>query len=545
MFLTALIFSLTLSVTQNDWGQDKIRESWATQKSDEANPRAWKQRYGLIDVAEDYWANTKSTSAGFVDPYAVHDRFVQSFKSQPARFNVWIPALLNDWVSRANRPFDALPVWISTLQFLLIAAFLAGVICNLFYLSVWANPISHDFRAFTFSGPAVRFALFSSLIVAIFLKAVPIWFLITSALMLTYSRSAFFGLLTYTVAALVFIAPGAKPILEEAAEVGAIAEALQDGRTRMEYSQSALENLGPDERAHWAFLNRDFSSSREWLNQAEDSVSTRNLRLLLKASEDPSKSLLEDFQNLYDSDPAQSVLAFNLSQVLTKSQNLIAADRLRGSITPNLYANLLRQSEESGLWLLPLYNKKASEIFLERLRSGLNFSDKRTDKQPVFFMIQLLLIAVVLIGALGRRASAAGICEHTGEATPHRNIHESSLYVTLKGRGTKPTRQQLESAIRSYQVQRIDWAQQWSWLIPEFHHLIRTDSAWRSFLWLLAVVGAVLFGLSSKHLNQLYSFLQLSPIELLTRSPLFLWSFILAGILYLISLKLSYQRIKS
>jgi hypothetical protein len=419
------------------------------------------------------------------------------------------------------------------------------MVCNLFYLSFWANPISHDFRAITFSGPAVRFALFSSLIVVIFLKALPIWLLITSALMLTYSRSLLFGLLTYMVAALVFIAPGAKPLLEGAAEMGAIAEALHKGRTRIEYSQSALENMGPNERAHWAFLNRDFSSSREWLNQAEDSISTRNLSLLLKASEDPSQSLVEDFQSLYDSDPAQTIIAFNLSQLLTKSQNLIAADRLRGSISPDLYADLLRQSEESGLWLLPLYTKKASEVFFERLQNDLKFNDNRSDKQPIFFMIQLLLIAVVFLWALGRRSSAAGICEHTGEATPHRDIHESSLYMTLKGRGTRPTKQQLESAVRGYQAQRIDWAQQWSWLMPEFHHLIRTDSAWLSFLWLLPIVGAVLLGLSSEHLNKLYSFLHLSPADPLTRSPLFIWSLILAGGLYLISLKLSYKGIKS
>lgn len=545
VLLAILLIGATANLKYDDLGQNQIRESWSSLQSTDIDLQTWRQKYGLIDVAEDYWNHSTQSAWGYSDVFSAHDRYLKLSRTTPFELGSWIPQLLNDWQQRLRRPMDSLHLWLDLLQFILAIGFCASILVGAFYLSVFAKPIAADFKWIAYSGLAFRFALFGSLIIAIVLKTLPTWALVMSPLVLIYSRSVIFGLLSFSLASLVFLFPSIRPKLERSIDRAAVMEALQSGRTRMEYNQEALESLPSVDKANWSYLNQDLAAARHWLNTAPDSRAKKNLELIVRASEDPLLSVAAAFEQLQRSADKDPVITFNLIQVLTRTQDLIAADRLRAEMNPAIYPKLLRYSEDSGLWLLPLSENSPGQTLRTSLAK--EFKITRTSSSPSHwtFGLQLILIGSLLLFGLFRRRGAAGLCAFTGEATPHRDIRESSFYVSLKNRNSRPQRQKLESVTRGYQAQCRDWTEKWSWIMPDLGLMIEMHSLWRSFVWLVLILGLTVFGLSSTNANYFYHYLNLGVLESASPSGKLIWSIIGASLLYVLALKSSYQRLRT
>ncbi len=409
----------------------------------------------------------------------------------------WIPAGLNFVRASMRHPLLSLPHWVEIGSVFVFTLLLSMIVVLTLYFWLWARPMARDWPRLLRSARVVRVVLILHLLLALAFGSLALGALLLTSIAIIYSRSLPPALIASALAGLIWILGPFAGALIESAEQSTALEALWKGRTRILYPPKALESLTPIEGAYWTYLNGGRS---------------QGLNLLAQQSEGRDRALLESIVLINDIGPMRAlpevekklgicsedpICNFNLVQISTDTQNLVAADRARSKIDSQLWETLTLRSLEQGshyLWLpSQSLSSRLSQKFLESLRAT----------SPLAWAWTLGLPVLLLILSLWLRRKASGVCSFTGEATTPVSATESSIYQAARNRGTKQTGSQrlnTEALIRSFRMSSDSWSSFWGWAVPrmdritnDFQFIEPLLFTWALMtIWILALPSGVL-----------------------------------------------------
>ncbi len=260
------------------------------------------------------------------------------------------------------------------------------------------------------------------------------------------------------------LVPIERALLQTTTEMEVL-EALVQGRTRVDYDPQALEKLAPEEKALWAVRNGAESEARDFLNQTPRDPFIGDI---LKAQLDynPSnlnqvKQLLLQLKEKYDNKP---VLLYNLLQIDTQLQNLVAADEWRALLNEADLRHFNRRVINWDRLLLPFPTNLLSRGFE-------NFSaNLRNYLQPgLGWMLQLIVPWALFALAFFFSLRSSGLCLYTGHATPVSKETTTRLAQLYQERaeGMEPqARNRYIQEVRSFERKRRALVSISSWIFP-------------------------------------------------------------------------------
>jgi hypothetical protein len=463
-------FSVPAFANSQSLLREKAHKSWA-----QSEPQAdWLASHLMVSWAE--YEISQTPPALSQDPHALRMRLETLTTQRLLRVDQWAPSLLL-WIQTWwDRPFDSLEqIQILKTKILTPLLWALGFVA-FFWLLMWAPALRLQ-MSWLFARPAwlVVFLISMFALSIMTQQIVGIFLLVT--LSCIYSRRLSFWLSVWILLAIgILVQPWIPSLLISAEKVVAI-EALEKGRTRIEYSARSIGELNPLEQALWAEANGDRVSARQNIQMAPPSLEREIFEASLDAVEQGPLKGLERFEAILEKNPTNSTALFNASMMALQSQNLVKADRYRDQIPPTEREQLAAWSRLRGgatVWALP---RKSSDVFWSLEKSAPRGS-------WIFsWTIVFVFLGLIILG----RFRARGVCDFTGEVTDSVQAETTALYESFRLKGaaglTPAQRQSIDQNTRDNQLQLERWYSWTSWFIPGASAFVRRRSPW------LALIG--------------------------------------------------------
>jgi len=451
------------------------------------------KRHDFVSFAENQILNEKKENSA--DPEVSYGLLLNEFRSKPWSIFSLIQKKMHLLKTVIDRPFLSLSILLPSILNLLSPLLIAYLILIFFYLWEWAHVISKDFPSLFKKKSIFRAFMLLSLLLSLYLKELLFFSLVFSSFAWLYSRRPLLpAIFLLSLSSLWILSPFHQILIKTAEETSAL-EALHEGRTRLEWSPDALKALSPAEAAIWSELNGDRSSARAWLSRAENGREKSLLEALFNTLDGGALKGLKDFEILQAQFPNDPVLLYNLTQLYTRTQNLVAADQSRAKLG-DADLRILGTSDLA----FPL-GRSALTAFMTHFQKNLRDywnAYLKTKAALSYWLLHFILPLLLIYWAVKNRPRVSGLCQYTGETTPQIFSHESQLYQTMKVKSSN--RQEVERSVRVYQRHRHQMAQFWTWLIPNFDDFVRGESFGLPFfkmsLWL--ILGVLCLSVSAR-----------------------------------------------
>ncbi len=508
---------------------DKIRAEYHESSGDEAKITEFKKKYFLVDIAEEHWSKiwtdeppSKSFFTSTQDVPLSSYQTSLAFALYPLNFRLWTE-LFSDYVKNCfNHPYDALHEFIKSLPFVLFPLLASFFLTLFIYFIVWAVPVARDIPKWI--GSNSRFVSLSSLLVltmlTIYSRQWNVTCFIFSLLLIPYSREKSDGIFFSMIfGAILSLNPISTAIENSLSGLSAI-EAMEKGRTRLEYSIEDFQSMGLLDQALWEDLNLETTSARTLSAKLPPSVEKEIITINFDEESSTTQNLIERYESLRERIGDEPRVLFNLSQLLTKSQQLVSADKLREKIPAETLRAMTRQSSKLNRLLLPPSPSSPSELARTKGRSMLKKIFETYGIYPLKFEVfykyifQFLIPWLLILFALFWRKRASGLCIHTGEATLASDIDSSSLYqaASQKDETTNHAlRVQVENLVRKHQHQQKKLIQRLCWLHPGVSSLYSNSSIVLPWLKALLVYGLLWNAISPLWRIRILEFCGFSP----------------------------------
>jgi len=453
-----------------DLGQTRIRGELQNLKSDPEARMSFLKLHGLTDVVEWYWLDRiqeKSYSRLPQDLVAGAYEVRRILTEQPHRLDISYQNL-SQWMTVAStKPFQFFSFLNNFLNAPLIALLAALILFSLVQLILWTPAIVRDLqRIFKARGASSFFV--SIILVAILawvLNAMTAYIFLLVLFCVVYSSEK----KSFVIGAVLFclgfnLVPFERAFFKTAVEIEVL-EALEQGRTRIEYDPQALQKLAWEEKALWAVRNGAESEARENLLKAPPNTFMADI-LSTQLDSNPTnliqtKNQLLQLRTKHGDKP---VLLYNLLQVDTQLQNLVAADEWRTLLSESDLRHFNRRMQNWDRLLLPY----PTDLWTRAYASFLpNFRDQIPSGWDWF----LRLIAPWILFGLAYFFSfrSSGICIFTGHATTlsrEKTTRLAQLYQE-RAEGMEPqARNRYIQEVRSFERKQRALISISSWVFP-------------------------------------------------------------------------------
>ncbi len=476
-------------------GETVLRRTWHETKGDAKSIDQFKAEHFLIDLAELKWAELlKGDKVEFEKYQSTHDIRLTGYlietaiAQQPWNIQAWMTLLVSYFKNIFERPFDATREIHIFFDRITIPLMLSLILVLIFHIWNWANPIIKDLPRFLGSrSPLLLLSILGTSLTWTLIAGLWIPFLLALlAISIIYSHSKKLYLICgVIIASTLTLLPFLQDMYQVARKLDAH-EALDHGRTRLEYSPASLEILAPFEKSLWADYNGDLTAASYWLEQAPLSKEKAILSTNLTSGQTLPLDLISYYESLRSTYGDDSTILFNLSQLYTRTQQLLKADQIRAQINPEFFSDASRQTSITGRLLIPPAPQKRAAIYFENLKvkiretlSTLGFYPFVV-KEALLSLLQILAPWILIIFASATRASASGLCTQTGEPTRSTDVTSSQLYQTImqKKEGVHPSlRQQLDLLTRRRHNDQNNQVRLFSFFLPGSSALILDDNS--------------------------------------------------------------------
>lgn len=510
VFFVAMLFQSVAAADFEDLGQNHIREQWREIQSSTQRENFIRTHH-MADLAEDAWAQVIKGETEFLS-HPSADVFVAQYQAQallrskPLDFANWISATVHLGSQMIERPWDGLLVIKNLIDQWSIPLGVALFLVLCLHLWLWQQVIIATTPRWLLMRSKLSICVgLATLIVSCWLSSSLLWGLhLLICLTIIFSRRPILVIFAGAATALLLSIAPFSDIFIETQQMGSLDEALRLGRTRIEYSPSALQNLTPIQRAIWSAHNQDVQATNHWLEAAPVGLEKSALELQMNSAELSVTELTRGFEKLAEAYPSSPIVQYNLIQLYTRGQELVKADRLRNQMNPALYRALSEWSVQSNQFILGPQNdplkSPLTEFFLRRLTAKVKSLGLIPFEWPrgLLNLIAFLLPWFLGMAAILHRRKASGLCVHTGDTTPS-PVHEvSALYQSAMQRrepSAQAFRAQIEQSSRAYARLKSRRARVWGFLIGGSYDLVYDDALCRPFLFSAFLYAMIWFSL--------------------------------------------------
>lgn len=464
-------------------GQQELRQSWQLLKGQtdkRVTEDLMKSRF-LTSIAESYWASEDPGSFSELhlnDPQVAYIDLARHLHQSFFLFSENLKRSFSFFSSVFQHPLNAAPVLLRLVDLLIVTFSISFILISVFYLWGWAHPISKDWPRLFPSPTIFRLILLVALVVAGFFGEWILLSLLSSGLILQYSRTSKASLSIALLSVLFWSFQILRPGLEKSIDAATALEALHRGRTKIEYSSAAVDQLNPFESAIWSDMNGDRGASRYWIEKSPDGYEKDLFLAVLTARDGGAQRGVAEFEKLDEKYGPQARTLFNLAKVYTATQNLLAADRVKEKMNAQEIDQLTAEAAARNSDFVIQVRDRSFQTFWEVWKTELQ-------SQRIALISFLSAPLLFLLFSFYRRSKSSGLCDFTGEATPQVEAVESQLYQSTRSKMAKNNqlqRQSVEMLIRSHQRIQQKRSQHWSWLIPSFRSLVFHQNWGRSFI---------------------------------------------------------------
>lgn len=518
LLLANFVQAQTPSELRNDSAERTLRENWQELQThpDESALQNFKTKYFLKDIADQYWLsiqNKKDPSQPSEDVFASAHYARHLLASQPFNVTDWLKAYFQYFARLWQRPFDG-ATEISKWIMLFAPPFLFALfILLLMYLWIWSPAIERDLPAFMKSrSPLIVMGGLSTFALMTLLTGQ--WLIACHLLLIAYAlynrkfKSAVPAIVLS--AAVITMAPFLQMGIETFHHLSAL-EALEKGRTRVEYSPQSIALLEPNEKAQWIYWNGDHARARQLLEKSTPSKSRDILLVNMGSKEKTASQLLEQYESLqakYSDDP---VIFYNLAFLYIRTQNLVKGDTFREKLGKD-YNTFSEHAQFRNQELLDPVVPHAKAFLFSTFQKKFNHWLQTNGLNPLqpaqafSFLIYFLLPWFAVLLAFSSRNKTSGVCDMTGESTSAASQATSALYMSLQVRtdtGSTGSRKQLDDLARSHarrQQKRVGWL---GFFIPSASSLMREKRITDALIWLSVFFFFIWAGLSGDQRSEI------------------------------------------
>jgi hypothetical protein len=498
-------------------GQERLRSEFqASLKSAELR-ETFKRNFGFADVAEWYWFDLRNSKKSVGTPLNLQSSTFEIrrlLSTQPYRLDR-IGHQLSLWVSQAiNRPFEAFGL-LMKLADLLVASILI-VLLMIFGLhsSLWSPAIRRDLnRLFGTTGPSAFYLSMGFLTVfAAFFEAFSILVFFAALISLLYLADQRFFLRLCIVFCLALNLLPAFSALREAFATLEVVESFSKQRTRLDENPRAIQKLSPAEKALLALQNGADSEAKAILDQIKERDFIAELLMVhLQYNRTQPEQTRRELLRVWQLFPHHEILAFNLFQVETQLQNLVAADEWRSRISASSLKDYFQRLIHSDQLLLPASAATASRFLSEFKRELGNSYQLRLDLLLKLFSPWVLLMLFYFFSF-----KSSGLCTATGQTTQQR-LERRSRLATLyqeKAEAMEPqARHRYQQEVREFERRKLSLLKISSWIHPSAAWTLQEK--WLSSLVLALLPMSLLVASLPLHFqNSLLSVMGLRELEL-------------------------------
>lgn len=465
----------------------------------------------MVDIAEDAWLRvldqpTSILSTPSKDVFVAHYQAQTLIRTEPLHFSKWIQSTLHLANQMIERPWDGLLILKNALQQWSLPIGLALSLVLLLHLWLWCRVlIAEAPRWMLLSSKLTVFIALLTLSIATWISGNSLWGLhILLCLSIPYSRKPVFALVGAGVTSVFLAFAPFSDVFVQTQQVGAINEALNLGRTRIEFSPTALADLTPIQKVIWSERNQDVQAAKYWLEKSPRGFEREALELELRSTDLSVTELTKAYENLLEKYPHETLVRFNLAQLYTRGQELVKADRMRATIDRELFQTMSEWSSRTGRLLLgpqndpmksPLFDFFKNRFIQKAGELGLYpFSWPR----GIFYLIGFLLPWFLFLGAILYRPRALGLCSATGATSPSPTHTTSALYQSALQRrepSSQPFRAEIEKAARSNALSKSRQSSFWNIFVVGSYELVYEDALLRPFLKSFVLYALIWFSL--------------------------------------------------
>jgi hypothetical protein len=471
----------------DDLGQNLIRTHWhELQKSDQtAN---FRQLHQMTDIAEDAWFQVLQQKKDFLnqpsqDVFVAHYQAQALLRSRPLDFTQWIQAYVHLGQLMMKRPWDGLLIVKNFLEQWSVPLGIALFWVLLFHLWLWSRVLIADAPRWTrLKSKLTIFVALLALFISNWISGSVFWGLhLLLCLSIPYSRRPHLPAIGAVITAIFLSFTPFTDVFVETQQVGALNEALNIGRTRIEYSPTALQDLTPIQRAIWSSRNLDILAARHWLEKSPQGLERSALELEIRANDMSVSELTKAFEALSEKYPHQPMIQFNLVQLYTRGQELVKADQTRNQIEPTIFQLLSEWSSRTGRILVGPQNDPLKsplfDFFQKKFRSKAAELGVFPFHWPkgCFYLMGFLLPWFLFFAGILHRRRASGLCAFTGDTSPSPMHEVSALYQSALQR-KEPTAQafraQIEQSARAHLQLKTKQSKLWSFVMGGAYELV-------------------------------------------------------------------------
>lgn len=445
-YLLSSLFTGIYAEGRDDFGQTKLNSDLREVLNRKDSLQDFKKKRWISSVDELFWAQTQQETSTNQKPAKIASCF-QNFREvlSLSPYNlVKVAGQITDCFQLSSRrPAEAILYFfqlIKSLSPIFVFSFLSIL---LLHLALWRPAIQQDlinrFQSRSFvSFVSVLVLCFS------FILIFKLWIegcLLLSGLCILYSRQKkkmiwLTALFSFLISFSAFF-----NAVEYRLEQASVEEGLAVGRNSVAYSKERLSDLEAWQKSLWSHYNQDQIQEKKWLNRTNTSFEKDVLEINFKFSPaSPEKSLLS-YQQLETRYPNTPIILFNLSQLLTQTQDLISADEYRSRLSEEAFNSLLLLKESSGEQLLyPLPKSYIEKAFQNAFKdfASLFISDSGFQFR---FLILFFLPWLIFFFFYALRNKSSGLCSMTHLATSSSNERFSQLAstATQRSEAVEPT----------------------------------------------------------------------------------------------------------
>jgi hypothetical protein len=550
------------NVSESDLGQDNLRSRWIEASESEKGYSDFKSEHYLADIAEDHWIRFYKKATSPRDAELSLDIGVSAFQARqafalsPWNLKLCASAFLNYLRNLIQRPMDATSELPALTDLFFPPLVISLILLLSLHLWCWAPALCKNFpRWFASRSPVVLLTLLATFLFwSIHTGYWTFLCLILTVLSVVYSRDR----LTVLVAAGCFaLYLNVKPVVTfivYSISLFSAHEALEKGRTRLEYSPQSLERLSNLEKALWANYNGDTRASGYWLSVADPSKEKSIVEVNFSSDSLQVNQLLEQYEKLRSSYPDDQTILFNLSQLNIRAQQLVQADKLRSNLPADFYSSSTLRASSMNRLLIPPPTRDLVASVRDAIVSTWKVYSADSGFSPfnllLFLKSLFILLAPWSILALGHfaRSKASGLCVYTGETTDSPDALASSLYQTVsqKRETTHPTlRQKLDLLVRRNNQMQYRQLKQWRWFFPGASSLILDQSLFAAYVKTLIPMFFLWNAFSTSLRNSILEWCHAAPSSSLGASSFSMGFLVLFAVTYIFFLSENISRARS
>lgn len=493
----------TYAEERDDFGQTKLNSDLREVLNRKDSLQDFKKKRWISNIDELFWSQAQQKTSVDQKPAKITSCF-QNFRAvlSLSPYNlVKVTGQLTDCLQLSiKRPAESALYFfrlIKSLSPIFIFSFLS---LFLLHLALWRPAIQQDLINRLQSRSFISFV--SVLVLCFsFILIFKLWMescLLLSGLCILYSREKkkmiwLAALFSFLISFTAFF-----NATEYRLEQASVEEGLAVGRNSVAFSKERLSTLEPWQKSLWSHYNQDQIQEKKWLDRTNASFEKDILEANLNFSPASPERSLSSYQQLETRHPNTPIVLFNLSQLLTQTQDLISADEYRSRMSEDVFNKLLLLKESSGEQLVyPLPKSYIAKAFQNAFKdfSSLFLSDSGFQLR---FLILFILPWLVFFFFYVLRNKSSGLCSmtHLATASSNERLSQLALAATQRSEAVEPnirqryTRAQRRKDLRASHLYRL-----FSLFVVRADRLLEGKLA-QSFFLTFAVYSILWFSLS-------------------------------------------------